>query len=456
MGASLHKYPGRRLTDSGDGQLKKGKGRKPFFSCPEVNGTGRRGLVSWALYDWANSAYAAVVMAGFFPVFFKEYWSESGDPVTSTFWLGAANSASGLVMLVSAPILGAIADAGARKKDFLAAFILLGTVSTAFFVLVPQGAWPMAGLLFILATMGFMEGNTFYDSLLIDVYGARSLDTVSALGFAMGYLGGGLLLALCVAMAWRPDLFGLNGLPQAVKTGFLLVSIWWFVFSIPLFVFVRESGQRQAIGSAVRQGLARLVSTLQEIRSYRTVVIFLAAYWLYIDGVDTVVRMAVDYGLALGFRATDLLLALLITQFVGFPASFAFGWIGCRIGAKWGIFLGLFVYGGITIWGCRMESAWEFYAIAVVIGLVQGGVQLLSRSFYARIIPPDRAAEFFGFYNMLGKFAAVIGPFLVGWISSVSGSNRMGILSLLFLFISGAVLLLLIRAEGPLKASRSP
>ncbi len=413
-------------------------------------------MVSWALYDWANSAYATVVMAGFFPVFFKEYWSAFGDPVTSTFWLGAANSASSLVMLVSAPILGAIADAGARKKDFLAAFVLLGTVSTAFLVLVPQGAWPMAALLFILATMGFMEGNTFYDSLLIDVSGARSLDSVSALGFAVGYLGGGLLLSVCVAMTWRPDLFGLNDLPQAVKTGFLLVSIWWFVFSIPLFLFVRESGKRQTIGSAVRQGLARLVSTLKEIRSYRTVVIFLAAYWLYIDGVDTVVRMAVDYGLALGFRASDLLLALLVTQFVGFPASLAFGLIGGRIGARWGIFLGLFVYGGITLWGYRMASAWEFYAIAVVIGLVQGGVQLLSRSFYARIIPPDRAAEFFGFYNMLGKFAAVIGPLLVGWVSSVSGSNRIGILSLLFLFISGALLLVLIRADGPLKASRPP
>lgn len=403
----------------------------------------RRRVLAWALYDWGNSAYATVVMAGFFPLFFRDYWSAGQTSTDITYRLGLANSLASLVIVLSAPLLGAIADRGGLRKQLLFLFALTGVAMTVALYALGRGQWLAAVLVYGLATIGFMGGNIFYDALMVGVAPEGEYDRVSALGFGLGYLGGGLLFLLCALMSLHPAFFGLAGTAQAVRTAFLLVALWWAAFSIPVFVYVREPAaeRRVILRFAVREGLRQLMDTFHEARRLRAVALFLVAYWLYIDGVDTIVRMAVDYGRALGFGQNGLIVALLITQFVGFPAAIGFGRLGEGWGTRRGIFLALGVYVLATLWGAMMTSPWEFYGLAVAIGLVQGGIQSLSRSLYARLIPPDKAAEFFGFYNMLGKFAAVLGPLMVGWVGALSGNPRLGIASISVLFVAGAIVL---------------
>ena len=410
----------------------------------------RKRVFSWALYDWANSAYATVVMAVFFPFFLRAYWSPETDAAVTTYRLGMAGGTASLIVAMLAPVLGAIADRGGARKKFLTVFAGLGIVMTGGLYFVQMGAWPVAVALYIAATIGFSGANVFYDSLLVDVSPEDKLDTVSAYGFSLGYLGGGLMYAFILLLVRKPEVFGIGGPQEAVRLGFALVALWWAVFSLPLLLFVhqRGEGQGEPLTLAVRNGIAQLVHTFAEIRALRSVLFLLAAYWLYIDGVHTVVIMAVDFGLSVGLEIEDLGLAILITQFVGFPATLAFGWLGSRLGAKVGIFLGLAVYIAAVVSAAFLSSAQGFYALAVIIGLVQGGVQSLSRSLYARLIPTDKAGEFFGFYNMLGKFAAVMGPFLYGWVSLVTGSTRAGIFSIVVLFVLGAGMLSLVSEKS--------
>ena len=409
----------------------------------------------WAMYDWANSAFATTVMAGFFPVFFKDYWNTGIDPTTSTFRLGVANSLASLLIVILAPVLGAIADCMSRRKALLFSFAFLGVLMTGGLYLVGQGDWFLAAFLYVLALIGFSGSNVFYDSLLPFVSGKDELDQTSALGFSLGYLGGGLLLLLNVMMALHPESFGLTDGTTAVRISFLMVAVWWLVFSLPLMLLVDEpEGEKSGLSVKVlQQGFTRIWETLHEVRQLRNVWLFLVAYWLYIDGVDTIVRMAVDYGLSIGFDRNSLIVALLITQFTGFPSALAFGWFGGRYGPRAGIYIGLLVYIFVTFWASVMDSATEFYYLAFCIGLAQGGIQALSRSMYARMIPVGRSAEFFGFYNMLGKFAAIIGPVMIGWVGVISGNPRIGILSLLILFIAGGGILMKVRVPAPGKTS---
>ena len=402
-----------------------------------------RKVISWALYDWANSAFATTVMAGFFPIFFKEYWNVGVEATTSTFRLGLANSIASLIVVAMAPLLGAIGDQGGVKKKFLLFFAAMGVVMTGSLFFVARGAWHIAVLIYIVGIIGFSGGNVFYDSLLISVAPSGKEDMVSALGFGLGYLGGGLLFAFNVLMTLKPASFGLSDAATAVRISFISVAIWWAIFSLPIMLWVKEPPtHRKTSGwKMIGSGLLQLKTTVAEIRKLRVVFLFLIAYWLYIDGVDTIVRMAVDYGMSLGFPADSLIVALLIVQFVGFPAAILFGKLGEKLGTKTSILLGIGVYIGVTVWGRFMDSPGEFYVLAVAIGLVQGGVQSLSRSFYSRIIPANRAAEFFGFYNMLGKFAAVIGPVLMGLVGVLTGNPRHAILSILVLFIGGGIIL---------------
>jgi MFS transporter, UMF1 family len=406
----------------------------------------RRKVLSWALYDWANSAFAITVISAFFPLFLKQYWSDGADATLTTFRLGLANSVGGLIIAILSPILGAIADQGGTRKRYLIHFTAIAILTTGALQWVARGDWPLAIALYVVAAIGFSGSNSFYDALLVSVAGESQLDKVSSLGFALGYLGGGLLFAANVAMALWPARFGLADAAEAVRLSFGMVALWWAVFSIPLLLFVKEPDEEGQLSgwSAASAGFRQLAATFREIRRLRIVLLFLLAYFLYIDGVGTLVRMALDYGMALGFEENSLIVALLITQFVGFPASIAFGHLGARFGAKAGIIIGLCVYIAATVWGYAMERVWEFYALAVVIGLVQGGVQSLSRSLFARIMPADRAGEFFGFYNMLGKFAAVVGPLLVGLTALATGNSRAAILVIAALFLAGGALLYLV------------
>ena len=409
----------------------------------------KKSVLSWAFYDWANSAFSTTVVAAFFPLFFKRYWSAGAELSESSLQLGIANSLASVIVAALAPLLGAIADQGSAKKKFLIFFAMLGIVMTGSLYMVAAGDWAMAVLLFVLAFVGFSGSNIFYDSLIVSVARPEKMDFVSALGFSLGYLGGGLLFTLNILMVLWPETFGLADTSQAIRISFITVAVWWALFSIPLILFVEEPrSKNQARGlAALRAGCRQLVTTFHEIRQLRMVFLFLLGYWFYIDGVDTIIRMGMDYGMNLGFDDNSLIIAILLLQFVGFPAAIAFGKIGEKLGTRNGIFIGIGVYIAVTIWGFFMNQVAEFYGLAIAIGLVQGGVQSLSRSFYTQLIPQNKAAEFFGFYNMLGKFAAVIGPVLMGWVHVLTGSPRYGILSLILLFAIGGFLLFRVDAE---------
>jgi len=403
----------------------------------------KRAVWSWAFYDWANSAYSTTVMAGFFPLFFKEYWADPHNPSQSTFYLGMANSIASMVVAALAPLLGSVADQGSAKKKFLTFFAFLGVIMTGGLWMVAQGNWQMAVLFYVIATIGFASGNVFYDALLPGLASEERVDAVSSLGFGLGYLGGGLLFLVNVFMYLKPEIFGIPDGATAIKLSFLSVAVWWAVFTIPLILFVPEPKNYENIdfNNAIRMGWVQLVQTFKEIRNMKVVGTFLLAYWFYIDGVDTIIRMAVDYGMSLNFPGESLIIALLIVQFVAFPAALIYGRLASKIGTKMAIMVGIIAYSFITFLGYFMTEPWHFYVLAILIGLFMGGIQALSRSLYTRIIPPEKSAEFFGFYNMLGKFAAIIGPALMGTIALVTGSARLGILSILLLFILGAFFL---------------
>ena len=373
----------------------------------------------WALYDWGNSAFATTVMAGFFPIFFKQYWSAGADVNLSTAQLGLANSLASLLVAMMAPVLGAIADRGSYKKKFLTFFAYLGVLMTSCLFMVEQGDWLMAVFVYTLGTIGFSGANVFYDSLLPSLANEESVDSVSSLGFAMGYLGGGLLFLLNVIMTLNPSWFGLADAAEAVRWSFVTVSLWWGIFTLITLFWVPEPrlARDHVSGNSMAEGLAQLGQTFKELRHLKTVMLFLFAYWFYMDGVDTIVRMAVDYGMSIGFESTDLITALLLVQFIGFPAALIFGRLGEKWGVKKSIFLAIGIYMLATIGGMQMTQKIEFYMLAAVIGLVQGGVQALSRSYYSRLIPSNQAAEYFGFYNMLGKFAVILGPILMGTVA---------------------------------------
>jgi UMF1 family MFS transporter len=419
----------------------------------------RRPVVGWAFYDWANSAFATTVMAGFFPVFYSAITKEISTE-ESQFYFNLTLAAASAVIAVSAPILGAVADRGGSRKKFLVFFAALGILMTAGLVWVHAGAWWMGLLLYGLGTVGFSGANVFYDSMLVDVAEEHELDLVSALGYSAGYIGGGLLFLVNVLMVQKPEWFGLGGAGEAVKASFLSVSVWWAVFTIPLLRWVTETPteDQASAGQAVRQGLRQLATTFKEIRSFRVLLLFLVAYWIYIDGVNTVIKTAVFFGdRVLGLDQGALITALLLTQFVAFPAALAFGALGQRIGPKPATLIGIAVYLVAIVYAWRfLDSDRDFYVLAVAIGLVQGGVQSLSRSLYARMVPVSKTAEFFGFFNMVGKFATIFGPLLIAFTPKLipGADERDGILSLSILFLVGGFLLSRVNVEEGIAAAQ--
>ncbi len=402
----------------------------------------RKEILSWALYDWANSAFATTVMAAFFPIFFSQYWAHGAESATSTFYLGLANSLASILVAVLAPVIGAIADRGSYRKKLLVFFAYLGALMTGCLWFVSMGSWPLAVVLYALANVGFASANSFYDSLLISVASEKKVDFVSSLGYSLGYIGGGLLFLINVLMYLMPDKFGISDGVAAVKLSFVMVAIWWMVFTLPVAFFVKEEkGEKMRIGEAVRDGFKQIAITLKSLRRLKNTALFLVAYWCYIDGVDTIIRMATDYGTALGFPSSSLIVALLITQFVAFPSAIAYNFLGERIGTKKAILIAIGAYALIATIGFFMTKVSQFYILATIIGLFQGGIQALSRSYYTRLIPKENTSEFYGFFNMLGKFAAIIGPFLLGIVTLMTGQQRYGVISLVVLFAAGFILL---------------
>ena len=419
----------------------------------------RKPVLAWALYDWGNSAFATTVMAGFFPVFYGLLSADLTDRQSQT-WFNVTLAGASLLIAVSAPILGAIADRGGSRKHFLATFALLGVAMTAGLAWVHAGYWWLGLVLYGLGTVGFSGANVFYDSMLTDVSPADDYDVVSAFGYALGYVGGGILFALNVLMAGKPGWFGLVSPEAAMRASFVTVALWWAVFTVPLLRAVAERPTEDKAGPrrAVREGLTQLRDTLARIRSLRVLLLFLVGYWLYIDAVNTVIKTAVFFGdSVLGLPQQSLVTALLVTQFVAFPAALGFGWLGKRIGPRPAILIGLAVYVAALAYAWRwLDTGADFYKLAGAVGLVQGGVQSLSRSLYARLIPVSKTAEFFGFFNMIGKFATILGPLLMAatpWV--IGGADaRDSILALSLLFIGGGFLLWRVDVEAGMAAAR--
>jgi UMF1 family MFS transporter len=405
-----------------------------------------RRTIAWALYDWANSAFALSVLAVLFPLVLGNYWSAGDNGAAVTARLGWVTFAASAVVCVTAPVFGTIADAGGYRKRFLFVLALVGAVMTAALGLIGEGEWPLALAVYLVASIGYYTSTVFYDSLLIDVTTPRYYSFVSTLGFACGYLGGAVLLGLHLWMVRSPSTFGLENATEALSAAFVSVGAWWLVFLLPLLFFVTERHSAIEVQSgAIRAAYRELRRTLREVGKYRNVAVFLVGYWLYIGGVFTVIFMAVNYGQRLGFADEDLVFALLVTNFVGFPATLLYGLAAHWFGAKRCIYFTLLVYIGACLWALQMTNVREFFVMAIIIGCVQGGVQGLSRSLYASLIPETQPGEFFGFYNMTTKFAHVLGPALVAVAAMLSDDPKWVLLVLMPLFLGGGFLLTLVR-----------
>jgi len=396
----------------------------------------RKSQIAWALNAWANHAFSTTILVGFFPIFFDKYWAKDLPGSTSTFYLGLSNSAASFVVMLIAPWLGALADRRGQKKRYLGLFTVLGVAASAALAFIGAGQWLWSLLVFGVASIGFFASYSFNDALLVQVAEPEESDRVSSFGFAMGYLGGGVLFLINVAMVLYPQKFGLADATAATRAAFISVALWWALFSLPLFRYVPEA---PAVVEAT--GWRELWETLKSVIRNKPVLRFLIAYWLYIDAIGTLQQMAVDFGAKLGFSTNTLITALLMVQFISFPAAWAFGPLAAWIGTKRAIYLGLAVFALLSIGAYFMRTERQFYELAVGVSLVQGGVQALSRSYFSRLIPRERSGEYFGFYNMLGKFAAVLGPLVVGLVALTTGSPQLSITVLSVFFVIGAVLL---------------
>jgi MFS transporter, UMF1 family len=405
----------------------------------------RRAVNAWAMYDWANSAFVTIILTAVFPVYYRSLVLDTGAaPAAATAYWAYTTSLSLVVVALVGPWLGAMADLIGAKKRFLAAALVLGVLGTASLASLGSGMFILGSVFVAAANLGFAGGNIFYESLLPHVARSDDLDRVSARGYALGYLGGGLLLVINVLWLIRPEWFWLPDRDFALRLCFLSVALWWLVFSLPLFRRVGEphGGARRRLSlDLLMSGLGELAETFRELRRYRQLLIFLAAFWLYNDGINTIIKLAAAYGDEIGLEHNDMLIALILTQFIGFPCSIAFGSLARHFGTKRTILLGLSVYMLITVGGFFMSRAWHFYALAVAVGLVQGGTQALSRSLFAMMVPKSQSTKFFGFFSTGEKMAGIIGPAIFGLIGQATGSSRWGIISVVLLFVAGALLL---------------
>jgi UMF1 family MFS transporter len=429
-------------------------------SLLEWLGLHRPELRAWAMYDWANSAFMATVVTAVFPIYFASVAAADLDPATSSFRFAATTCLALLLVAVLSPVLGAIADYAGVKKKMLGAFLGLGAAATACMFFIERGDWLLAAILFAVANVGATASFVFYDSLLPHIAHPDEMDRVSTAGYAVGYFGGGLLLALNLAWIQRPDLFGIGGTELATRLSFVSVAVWWVGFSVPLFRRVPEPVRTPEVDervgvNTVQAALVRLGKTLRELRANKQAFLMMLAFLVYNDGINTIIRMAATYGTEIGLTQGALITALLVVQFVGVPFAFLFGQLAACLGAKRSIFVALFVYVCISLLAYRMTTAREFFILAVLVGVVQGGSQALSRSLFASMVPRHKSSEFFGFFGVFEKFAGVVGPGVFAVMILVTGSSRGAILSLIAFFVIGGALLAMVDVDEGQQAARN-
>jgi UMF1 family MFS transporter len=398
------------------------------------------------MYDWANSAFQTTVITAVFPDFFSAVAAADLPPAVATARFAWATTIAVAIIAILGPILGAFADYRAMKKKMLAFFMAIGVVTTAMMAGIDRGEWEYAALLFMISNIAISASFVFYDSLLPHIASHEEMDRVSTTGYALGYVGGGLLLTINLAWILSPATFGLPDAVAAIKLSFVSVAVWWLVFSIPLFRRVAEPpraleaderGDENPVGVA----FVRVRETFGELRGYRNAFLMLVAFLLYNDGIQTIIKMATIYGAEVGIDRNARIGAFIVVQFVGIPFSFLFGALADRIGAKTAVFLSLAVYTGISVLGYFMTTTWQFFALAFLVGTVQGGSQALSRSLFARMIPRHKSSEYFGFFSVFEKFAGIFGPALFASAVTLTGSSRPAVISVIFFFVTGALVL---------------
>ncbi len=416
---------------------------------------------AWAMYDWANSAFQCTIITAVFPVYYGSVAADGLPGATATARFATATTIALTIIALASPVLGAYADFAGAKKRMLAAFMAMGVASTAAMFLIERGDWRLALALFVIANIGISGSFVFYDSLLPHIASDAEMDRVSSAGYALGYLGGGLLLVLNLFWIMKPGWFGLRDAGMASRLSFLSVAVWWTAFSIPLFRHVSEPAVKPdaaaaAAGNIVRASFVQLLDTLREFRKYRQAGLMLLAFLIYNDGIGTIIRMAGLYGAEMNLPESALIGAIVMVQFVGIPFAVLFGRLAGRIGAKQAIFLSLVVYTAISIIGYNMTAAWQFYLLAFLVGTVQGGSQALSRSLFATMIPRHKSSEFFGFFAVFEKFAGIFGPAVFAVTVALTGSSRNAILSVIVFFVAGALLLSKVDVEEGQRAARMP
>ena len=423
-------------------------------------GLHRPELRAWAMYDWANSAFMATVVTAVFPIYFASVAAADLEPATASFRFALTTTLALAGVAVVAPILGALADFAGIKKKMLAGSIALGVAATGCMYFIERGDWLPAAVLFAVANVGVAASLVFSDSLLPHIAGPDEMDRVSTAGYALGYLGSGMLLLVNLAWIQRPDLFGLSGAEIASRLSFVSVAVWWLGFSIPILRTVPEPARaleadEQAGANALRMSVVRLGETLRELRTYRQAFLMLLAFLVYNDGIGTMIRMATLFGTEIGLGQTDLITAIVLVQFIGVPFAFLFGQIAGRIGAKRAIFLSLAVYVAISVLAYGMTTASEFYFLAILVGMVQGGSQALSRSLFASMVPRHKSSEFFGFFGVFEKFAGIVGPAVFAGTIWATGSSRGAIVSIIAFFVIGGLLLARVDVDEGQRAARA-
>ncbi|MDO4800511.1 MAG: MFS transporter [Bacillota bacterium] len=405
---------------------------------------------SWALYDWANSAYTMTVTTAVFPLFFKAAAAQGGVGATeSTAMLGFANSFATLIVALFSPILGTIADYYGFKNRMFNTFLAIGVTATVLLGIIPESGYTMLLGVYMLTLVGYSGANVFYDSFIVDVTEDDRMDELSTYGYAIGYIGSTIpfIMVMAVIMLSDAGVLPFTGF-QAPKIGFLITAVWWLAFSMPMIRNVRQVHGIPREKQVIRKSFARLRSTFRDIKTYKPAFIFLIAYFFYIDGVDTIIKMASSYGSDLGIDNTSLLVILLVSQFVAFPSAIAYGKLAKRFTGKTMIYVAIVGYTAICIYAAYMRSVVDFWILAVVVGLFQGGIQAISRSYFAKLIPKHKANEFFGFFNIFGKFAAIMGPSLMGGVALLTGKSSYGAMSLVILFVLGGLILMKVKPTG--------
>jgi UMF1 family MFS transporter len=422
-------------------------------------GLHRPELRAWAMYDWANSAYQTTVIAAIFPRFFADYAASGMSPTEATARFAWASTAAAVVVAILGPVLGAIADYRAAKKRLLGVTVGIGVVATAMMAFIGRGAWEYALAVFVVGNVAIAASLVFYDSLLPHLASRDELDRVSTAGYAVGYVGGGVLLVINLIWILSPKTFGLPDAAAAIKLSFVSVAVWWLLFSIPLFRRVPEPpaiATEAPAGRVLTIGFRLAWRTLRELRGYPNALLMLVAFLLYNDGIQTMIRMASIYGAEAGIDANAQIAAFVLVQFVGIPCSFLFGSLAGRIGAKPALFLSLVVYTIVSVIGYSLSRTWHFFALAFLVGTVQGGSQALSRSLFARMIPKEKSSEYFGFFSVFEKFGQIFGPLVFAAAVTLFGSSRTAVLSVILFFVLGALLLMRVDvAEGERQAAQA-